>query len=80
MAFAPFLLRVDNAMLFDTKVFIEYAVYIQQLWRDRGIKEAFERRREFQLVITLVLPYLLGLAVARVLKQITILSKSTKKK
>lgn len=49
-AFAPFLLRVENAMLFDTKVFLEYAVYVQELWRDSGIKEAYERRREFQLV------------------------------
>ncbi len=58
-SFAPFLLRVDNAMLFDTKVFIEYAVYVQQLWRDRGIKEAYERRREFQLVILWSPPFLL---------------------
>lgn len=47
---APFLLRVDNVMQFDTKVFMEYAVYIQQLWQDHGIQEAYERRREFQLV------------------------------
>ncbi|KAK4022490.1 guanine nucleotide-binding protein subunit alpha homolog [Daphnia magna] len=46
---APFLLRVDNVMQFDTKVFMEYAVYIQQLWQDHGIQEAYERRREFQL-------------------------------
>ena len=48
--FAPFLLRVENAMLFDTKVFLEYAVYVQELWKDAGIREAYERRREFQLV------------------------------
>jgi guanine nucleotide-binding protein subunit alpha-12 len=47
---APFLLRVDNVMQFDTKVFMEYAVYIQQLWCDHGIREAYNRRREFQLV------------------------------
>nr|CAH0099041.1 unnamed protein product [Daphnia galeata] len=46
---APFLLRVDNVMQFDTKVFMEYAVYIQQLWCDHGIREAYDRRREFQL-------------------------------
>ena len=48
--FAPFLLRVENAMRFDTKVFLEYAVYVQELWKDAGIREAYERRREFQLV------------------------------
>lgn len=47
---APFLLRVDNVMQFDTKVFIEYAVYIRHLWQDQGIRQAYDRRREFQLV------------------------------
>ena len=48
--FAPLLMRVDNAMLFDTKVFLEYAVCIQELWKDGAIKECYKRRREFQLV------------------------------
>lgn len=48
--YTPILLRVDNAMLFDTKVFLEYAVCIQELWKDAAIVEAYNRRREFQLV------------------------------
>jgi len=47
--FAPLLLRVDNAMLFDTKVFLEYTVCIQELWKDSAIQESYTRRREFQL-------------------------------
>lgn len=56
--FAPFLLRVENAMRFDTKLFLEYAVYVQELWKDSGIREAYERRREFQLV-SIVFIYIL---------------------
>lgn len=66
--FAPFLLRVDNAMLFDTKIFIEYAVYVKQLWADKGIKEAYERRREFQLVI---LHFISNLVSKQVFGQVT---------
>lgn len=47
---APYLLRVDNVMQFDTKIFLEYAVHVKQLWSDSGIIEAYNRRREFQLV------------------------------
>ena len=49
-SFAPVIMRVDNAMQFDTKVFLEYAVCVRELWKDGGIKEAYTRRREFQLV------------------------------
>lgn len=58
-SFAPFLLRVDNVMQFDTKLFIEYAVFIKELWNDQGIKEAYNRRREFQLVSVLFTEFLL---------------------
>lgn len=30
--------------------FLEFAPLIQRLWKDRGIRRAFERRREFQIV------------------------------
>lgn len=56
---APFLLRVDNVMQFDTKVFMEYAVYIQQLWQDPSIQQAYDRRREFQLVSFIYFIYLI---------------------
>lgn len=49
-SFAPYMLRVDNVMQFDTKVFLEYAVCVAELWKDAGIRAAYERRREFQLV------------------------------
>ena len=48
--YAPILMRIDNAMLFDTRVFLEYVPCIQELWKDAGIREAYDRRREFQLV------------------------------
>lgn len=47
---APYLLRVDNVMQFDTKIFLEYSVFVKQLWSDNSINEAYNRRREFQLV------------------------------
>jgi len=45
----------NNAKLMDCNAlesprFIEYAPQIQRLWQDRGIRRAFERRREFQIV------------------------------
>ena len=49
-AHAPGLLRIDSAMLFDTKVFLEYATGVKALWTDAAIQQAYERRREFQLV------------------------------
>ncbi|XP_037731656.1 guanine nucleotide-binding protein subunit alpha homolog isoform X1 [Drosophila subpulchrella] len=44
----------NNAKLIDCNAlesprFIEYAPQIQRLWQDRGIRRAFERRREFQI-------------------------------
>ncbi|XP_070854584.1 guanine nucleotide-binding protein subunit alpha homolog [Drosophila suzukii] len=44
----------NNAKLMDCNAlesprFIEYAPQIQRLWQDRGIRRAFERRREFQI-------------------------------
>jgi len=34
----------------DVPKFMEYAPPISRLWQDRGIRRAFERRREFQIV------------------------------
>lgn len=31
--------------------FVQYAAIIRRLWQDRGIRRAYERRREFQIVI-----------------------------
>lgn len=30
--------------------FIQWSPYIRRLWQDRGIRRAYERRREFQIV------------------------------
>ncbi|CDQ99591.1 unnamed protein product [Oncorhynchus mykiss] len=54
----------DNVMSFDTRsvmmangqvetsVFLKYLPSIQVLWADSGIQQAYDRRREFQLVST----------------------------
>lgn len=34
----------------DAEKFIQYAAVIGRLWQDRGIRRAYERRREFQIV------------------------------
>lgn len=40
----------DNNVKLDETVFHPYVEPMQLLWRDSGIKTAFDRRREFQLV------------------------------
>lgn len=37
--------------------FVEYAPLIRRLWQDRGIRRAYERRREFQIVSCHLNPY-----------------------
>lgn len=44
------LLRFDNSNLLDAKLFLHYAPSLEKLWKDTGIRRAFDRRREFQLV------------------------------
>lgn len=34
----------------ETKVFLNYLPSIRALWQDSGIQNAYDRRREFQLV------------------------------
>lgn len=34
----------------ETKVFLQYLPSIRALWADSGIQNAYDRRREFQLV------------------------------
>ncbi|XP_060529461.1 guanine nucleotide-binding protein subunit alpha homolog [Cylas formicarius] len=41
--------KVDNSMVFDSRVFSQFAPLLSMLWKDSGIRRAFERRREFQL-------------------------------
>lgn len=44
------LLKFENATILDAKLFLQYSNSLDLLWKDAGIKRAFERRREFQLV------------------------------
>lgn len=44
------LLKFDNTTMLDAKLFMQFSTAIDLLWKDAGIKRAFERRREFQLV------------------------------
>lgn len=46
---AEFILNFDNRTTLDTRLFLAYAPSLYCLWKDAGIKRAFERRREFQL-------------------------------
>lgn len=43
-----------NSINLDMKLFIYYAPLLAQLWNDIGIRRAFERRREFQLVCIII--------------------------
>lgn len=43
-------LSFENTMVLDAKLFLNYAPSIHMLWKDSGIRTAYERRREFQLV------------------------------
>ncbi|XP_073980145.1 guanine nucleotide-binding protein subunit alpha cta [Rhodnius prolixus] len=44
-----YILKYDNSMTLDTRLFTHYAPTLYNLWKDSGIRRAFERRREFQL-------------------------------
>lgn len=35
----------------DLDKFVQYAKTIRRLWQDRGIRRAYERRKEFQMVL-----------------------------
>lgn len=45
------LLKFENTIVLDTRLFLLYVPSLQSLWHDASIKKAFDRRREFQLVI-----------------------------
>ena len=47
---ANYVLKFENSMNLDTKVFLDYVPVVKQLWQDNGIRTAYDRRREFQLV------------------------------
>ncbi|GJQ85225.1 hypothetical protein Trydic_g13065 [Trypoxylus dichotomus] len=43
------LLEFNNNTVLDYRLFSSYASNLSKLWKDSGIRRAFERRREFQL-------------------------------
>ncbi|XP_059483749.1 guanine nucleotide-binding protein subunit alpha homolog isoform X1 [Neocloeon triangulifer] len=47
--FGQHLLRYDNLVVLDSHTFQDYAPSIKRLWMDSAIRQAFDRRREFQL-------------------------------
>lgn len=47
------LLQFDNNLVLDTRNFSQFSPLLYKLWRDSGIRRAYERRREFQLVSTM---------------------------
>ena len=49
------LLTFDNTIMLDSRLFVCYIPILRNLWKDFGIKQAFERRREFQLVSYLLI-------------------------
>lgn len=44
------LLKFENTMVLDARLFLHYVPALQSLWKDASIRKAFDRRREFQLV------------------------------
>lgn len=48
------LIEFNNTVMLDSKLFVQYEPLIAKLWKDSGIRRAFDRRREFQLVSTYI--------------------------
>lgn len=44
-----YILNFDNIVALDTRLFMHFSPTLYSLWRDSGIRRAYERRREFQL-------------------------------
>lgn len=51
------LLEFNNTVYLDSTIFMQYTPLVSKLWLDSGIRRAFERRREFQLV-SMIIVYL----------------------
>ncbi|XP_065212495.1 guanine nucleotide-binding protein subunit alpha homolog [Planococcus citri] len=47
--YGDFIMNYDNKDKLDTRLFIAYAPSLNRLWKDEGIRTAYERRREFQI-------------------------------
>lgn len=42
-------LKFNNSLVMDSRQFSQYGSLLSKLWKDSGIRRAFDRRREFQL-------------------------------
>lgn len=47
---ADYVMTFDRSMNLDVDTFLQYVPHIKELWKDEGIRHAYDRRREFQLV------------------------------
>jgi len=47
---ANFIFSYDSNIKLEEPVFAQFVPLIVELWKDKGIRTAFDRRREFQLV------------------------------
>jgi len=47
---ADYIMTFDRYMSMDPSTFLLYVPHIRELWKDVGIHQAYDRRREFQLV------------------------------
>ena len=47
---ADYIMTFDRYQFMQPDTFVEYVPHIRELWKDSGIRAAFDRRREFQLV------------------------------
>lgn len=48
--YAEIILNFQAPQHIDTDMFLRYFDCVKRLWRDKGIQDAYDRRREFQLV------------------------------
>ena len=47
---ASFVFNFDSNIKLEEPVFLQYVAPIAELWKDKGIQTAYDRRREFLLV------------------------------
>ena len=52
--YAEIILNFQAPQQIDTEMFLRYFECVKRLWRDRAIQDAYDRRREFQLVRLLI--------------------------
>jgi len=66
---ARFIFGHDNSVRLEEAVFGQFVPAITTLWADSGIRMAFDRRREFQLVADFVTSYIVQTLVSDTLFQ-----------